>query len=167
MTTISILPVLLPVVVGALIGFVPNWILEGRKERAARLVMWSDALYSASVELMTSARRVEHLAEYTGLGVAEEGARLRLDEDHQQMRAAREQVSMLANSEVQAAARSVIDHVYAIRMQLETGEDPHPTADGATPARRLKAARVEYYKAVRRQLRVPDADEVSVRNPEA
>jgi hypothetical protein len=64
----ALLTVLLPVVAGALIGFVPNLVLEGRKDRAARLNRWSDALYSASVELMESARRVEHLAEYTELG---------------------------------------------------------------------------------------------------
>lgn len=159
----ALLTVLLPVVAGALIGFVPNLVLEGRKDRAARLNRWSDALYSASAELMESARRVEHLAEYTELGLADEGARLRLDEDHQRMRAAREKISMLGNAEVQQAAREVIDHVYAIRMRLETGHDPHPRG-ALSPTARLRVARTEYYRTVRRQLRVPNPEEVSIRS---
>lgn len=158
--------VLLPVIAGALIGFVPNLLLEGQKDRAARRNKWSEALYIASVDFMTSARRVEHLIESIKLGIADEvTAKSRLDEEHQRTRAAREQIMMLGDAEVQQAARRVLDDVYSLRVQMQTGEDPQPRLDGLEPGKRLAEGRVEYYKAVRRQLRVPDPDEIAVRVP--
>jgi hypothetical protein len=157
--TIALLTVLLPVVAGAIIGFVPNWLLEGRKDKAARRGKWSDALYVASTELLGSARRSEHLIEQLASGESSSNQALRLDEEQQRMRVALEQVLMLGNAEVQRAARRLVHHTWAQRVLMQKGEDPHPRTGGMNPKERTMHARRAYYKAVRRQLRVPSADE--------
>jgi hypothetical protein len=148
------LQVLLPVVVGAVLGFVPNWLLEGRKNRYARNNKWSDALYQASIDLMAAARRVEHLVENATRGLVDDQMAKRLDEEHQNMRVALEQVRMLANVQVQRAAQDVVNNVYAIRVQLQSAAFPNAVQDEAA-WERLGAARFGYYEAVRRQLGVP------------
>ena len=155
-TTTGILLVLLPVAAGAMLGFVPNWLLEGRKDRYARRNRWDEALYQASVDLTSSARRSDHLIEQAEKG--DKVATGQIDGEQQKLRVALEQIFMLGDVSVQRAARRVVHHTWAQRLELETGVDPHPATAGLAPKARSKLARRAFYLAVRRQLRVPDAD---------
>lgn len=153
--------VLLPVIAGAVIGFVPTWVLERRRERYARKTKWDDALYAASIDLMAAARRSEHISDQIARGHDDRDRLSRLDEEQQKLRVAVEQVRMLGNVSVQVAAQMVLHHAYAYRVLVQKGSDPYPTSDGATPTVQLAAARLDYYRAVRSQLQIQDPDQLA------
>jgi hypothetical protein len=134
-------------------------ILEGRKDRYARHSKWDEALYKASVELMAASRRSQHLLEQIEGGQTREGQLDRLDEEQQKLRVALEAMLILGDTAVQRAARRVVHHGWAHRVLVETGTDPHPATAGKGPQARATAARYSLYRAVRRQLRIPHADD--------
>jgi hypothetical protein len=154
-----LLQVLVPVLAGAVLGFVPNLILEGRKDRYVRQNKWSDALFQASVELMAASRRSQHLLEQIERGETGEGQQRRLDEEQQKLRVALEAMLILGDAAVQRSARRVVHHGWAHRVLVETGTDPHPPTGGKDPQARATAARYSLYRAVRHQLRIPNADD--------
>ena len=75
------------------------------------------------------------------------------------MRVALEQVFILGDTHVQRAARRLVHHTWAERIEARTGKDPHPATGGKAPSERSKLARRSFYRAVRVQLRVPNAED--------
>jgi 4-amino-4-deoxy-L-arabinose transferase-like glycosyltransferase len=65
------------------------------------------------------------------------------------------------DSRVQVAARRVVHHAYTVRVHGEEGRDPlkdeYPDRE---PVGRLNDALQEFHRAVRAQLRAPDAEDV-------
>jgi hypothetical protein len=157
----TFLATLLPVAFGAAIGFIPSFLVERRRERLATNTRWDSQLFNAALELVAAARRAEHLADQVRADISRDEQRRRLDEEHQRLRVAVDHTRMLGAAEVQVAARSILHHSYALRLLSEKGYDPyaeyHP---GETPQARLRISQLEFYVAVRRQLRVQKPNDV-------
>lgn len=133
-----------------------------RSKMAAEIqARWDAALLEQSRELAEAARSLRHHTLNVARGIELDGSRQRLDTAHERLRVTVEQLRLVGSLRVQGAARLVLFHVYAMRVQLEEGHDPR-AADfpGTTPIGRLNDALQEFYRAVRQQLRVPDSEGV-------
>lgn len=155
---------LVAVSLGAVIGFVPAYLLERTKERHELSTRWDHSLYAAGVSLVGAARRMTHLAGQ--LERAEDAPDLarRIDDEHQNLRVAVDQCRLLGVPAVQLASRRVLTQAYAMRIQAETGRDPH-RADYApdmysVPEQRLRASLLAFFVATREQLHVAHATDV-------
>lgn len=152
---------LVSVTAGAVIGFVPSIILQKRNQSHEIDTRWDSTLLSASVDLLTSARRTEHLADQIVKGRRDDEQMQLFDDLHQQVRVAVEKIRMLGSADVQVAARDILRSVYSRRILINTGVDPYLHEYGnVTPSGRLGNYLLTFYKAVRVQLRVPDAEDV-------
>jgi hypothetical protein len=146
---------------GALITAYVAFRLEQTRMAASVQARWDQQLLDKSIELVRAARTLRHLAErYTrsaNLDLQDE----KIDDAHQDLRVLTEQLRIVGNERVQLASRMVQNHAYAVRVKGEDGHDPR-VADfpGTTPTSRLNDALQEFYRAVRVQLRAPDAEKV-------
>jgi|ERR1022692_2287330 hypothetical protein len=161
MSTVQLVATLITVGAGAIIGFVPSIILQRRTQSYEIKTRWDSMLLSASVDLLTAARRAEHLADQIERGQNDD-ERMRLFDDlHQQVRVAVEQIRILGTAEVQVAARNILRSVYSRRLLLSKGVDPYSTQyGGMLPSERLGKFLLVFYKSVRAQLRVVNAEDV-------
>ncbi|MEU8166128.1 hypothetical protein AB0B97_06375 [Micromonospora sp. NPDC049004] len=122
---------------------------------------WDSALFERSGAFVASARTLRHLAEHPSRSEDENSHRKALDEAHQGMRVACEQLRLLGNKRVQTAARVVTRHAYAVRVQAEDGRDPRAAEyPSKSPTARLNDALQEFYRAVRAQLGAEDPEAV-------
>ena len=122
---------------------------------------WDSALLERSDAFAAATRSLRHLAERVPRHDDHDGQWTALDEAHQRMRVACEQLRLLGNRRVQVAARSVIHHAYAVRVQGEEGRDPRAEEYPSTsPVTRLNDALQEFYRAVREQLGAEDPEAV-------
>ncbi|MBO4208202.1 hypothetical protein [Micromonospora echinofusca] len=122
---------------------------------------WDAALLEKANDLTEATRSLRHLAEGYPQCVDRDAQTARLDEVHQRLRITSEQLRLVGDIRVQAAARRILQHGYAVRTQAETGEDPRAAQyQTHPPVSRLNDALQEFYRAVRHQLRAPDADDV-------
>ncbi|GLZ30745.1 hypothetical protein Lesp02_29340 [Lentzea sp. NBRC 105346] len=148
------LPVL-TVVVGALIGFVPNYLIERRKERTLLRTRWDSPLFELCSEFTSTARRFLELCAKKSPDV---------DETHESLRTLCEQLRLLGSYDVQVAARWVIRHAFAVREVGEGREDPRAGEfPGQAPDVRMHEALNTLYVAARKQLRVASPDAVAPR----
>ncbi|WP_433607635.1 hypothetical protein ACQP2P_33330 [Dactylosporangium sp. CA-139114] len=155
--------VLAPVIVGALIGFLPTFINETVKERKSRATRWDASLYTVVSEFVDSARRLRHLSERYDRAVDPGADAQALDDEHQRLRGLMQKIRILGTGEVQESARLVIHHAYSVRLVGEGKEDPHkdnPEYGGLKPRVRLARAQRDLFVAVRRQLGVKNAEDV-------
>jgi hypothetical protein len=119
------------------------------------------ALLECALTFTSSCRRVRHLAERFTRSTDPESQKAALDDAHQAMRMASEQLRLLGNRRVQESARAVIHHAYSVRVQGEEGRDPRASDyPGKSPARRLNDELQGFYRAVRSQLKIEDAENV-------
>jgi hypothetical protein len=152
---------LLPVAVGAIIGFIPALLLQKRLQAHELITRWDSALLATSVDLVEAARRTEHLADQVEKGLTDADHQRHYDEVHQQVRVSVEKIRLLGDAEVQIAARNVLRSVYSRRLVVRGEKDPHREDHGNMhPSDRLREHLFVFYKAVRQQLRVSNALEV-------
>jgi hypothetical protein len=150
---------LIPVLAGAIIGFVPALLLQKRTQEHEITTRWDSTLLEASVDLTNAARRADHLAERVERGLADSGSLEQYDDLHQQARVSTEQIRLLGNAEVQVAARNVLRCVYSRHLMLLGEPDPYASEyDRLTD--RLRDNLLTFYMAVRKQLRVGNAADV-------
>ena len=146
---------MLTVVVGAMIGFVPNYLIERRKERTLLRTRWDSSLFELCSEFTSAARRFLELCAKKSPDVGEA---------HESLRTLCEQLRLLGSYDVQVAARWVIRHAYAVRTVSEGGPDPRADEfPGQSPEVRMHEALNTLYVAVRRQLRVAAPEAVAPR----
>lgn len=122
---------------------------------------WDAALLEQSRALAEAARSLRHHTLHLARGTELDDSRKRMDAAHERLRVTVEQLRLIGSLRVQEGARLVLFHVYSLRVELEEGHDPR-AADfpETTPIGRLNDALQEFYRAVRQQLRVPDAEDV-------
>jgi hypothetical protein len=161
MSTGSLIVTLISVTAGAIIGFVPAVFLQKRAQAHEIDTRWDSMLLAASVDLLTAARRTEHIADQIEQGHTDNERMQLFDDLHQQVRVAVEQIRMLGVADVQIAARNILRSIYSRRILLNKGIDPYSAEyRGITPSERLGGHLLIFYKAVRIQLRVADAEDV-------
>jgi hypothetical protein len=122
---------------------------------------WDAALLERSSDFVTAARSLRHHAERFGRSDDQSARRVALSEALELLRTLSEQLRLVGSSRVQLAARRVVHHAYAVRVKGEEGRDPrgeeYPDQE---PVSRLNDALQEFHRAVRAQLRAPDAESV-------
>lgn len=156
------------IVLGAAVGYVPAYLTQRRSEQAqakrerdALLRRWDPALSVLCGDFAATVRRYVHLVQRLNRAADRAAQVERIDEQHQQLRALTEQLRLLGDRDVQVRAHSVQKHAYALRVVAEGGVDKR-AADypDKTPDKRVFEALYEFYVAARRQLQVPNPDDV-------
>ncbi len=165
----TVLATLIPVLAGALIGLVPAYLIERRRERSALAIRWDMSLYTLCADFTVAIRQMLLESEEAGVitdPIMRRQMQEQLDEHRVKLRTLQEQIRLLGSSELQTTARLVLHHAYAVRTVALGGPDPraveYPDTD---PRDRLNAAIRGFYVAARKQLRVKypldiSADEV-------
>ena len=151
---------LISVVLGAILGFFPAYLLEIERERNRLTTRWDEPLYKTCSKFATAARKSVAVM-YRTKGNAE--LKATLDEYHDQMRALTEQLYLLGTPEVQQSARLVQGHLYAMRKVVNGEPDPRAAEyPGTTPDSRYWVELRRFYLASRIQLRVAGAENLAV-----
>ncbi|MDT7729203.1 MAG: hypothetical protein QOI21_5779 [Actinomycetota bacterium] len=146
---------------GAIIGFVPNLLLERTKQRHAVRTRWDVPLFELCKQFTASARQVVHLARRLDRAPDRPSQVEKLDEKHAELRGLSEQVRLLGSSELQEAARLVIHHCYAVRATAEGQPDARAKDYADPPEKRMKDAIRAFLIASRRQLGVGNPQDVN------
>ncbi|MFD0591270.1 hypothetical protein ACFQZ4_00660 [Catellatospora coxensis] len=132
-----------------------------RKMDADTQARWEAALFEKSSQLAEAARSLRHHAEQYADSGDKQLCRDRMDSAQEKLRVAVEQLRLVGDRRVQVAARTVKLHAWAVFQQGVDGRDPRAASFPDTePIGRLNDALQEFYRAVRRQLRAPDAEDV-------
>jgi hypothetical protein len=150
---------------GAVIGFVPTYVNERRKERYTLRTRWDVPLFELSKDFVNASRQIVHLSRRLNR-VADKSAQNQLiDEQHLKLRSLEQQLRILGNADVQAAAQEVVHHVYAVRATAEGKPDARADdGDPSPPVERARRAIRPFFVAVRTQLGVQNPGEMG---PEA
>ena len=150
---------ILPVVSGAVIGFVPSYLLERRRERTTLRTRWDSSLFELCSDFASSTRRFRELCLRGGQFDTDA-----LDEEHERLRRLSEQIRLLGSWDVQVASRWIVRHAWAVRHVAEGNDDPRAEEfPGESPLDRMDSGLDFLYLAARRQLRVGDADRLGPR----
>jgi 4-amino-4-deoxy-L-arabinose transferase-like glycosyltransferase len=148
-------------VVGAALAGLVAWRTNSSRMAADIQARWDAALLERGTDFVTATRSLRHHAERFQRSADQTARRTKIDEAQEQLRVLSEQLRLVGDSRVQVAARRVVHHAYAVRVQGEEGRDPraedYPDLD---PISRLNDALQEFHRAVRAQLRAPDAEDV-------
>jgi hypothetical protein len=168
-TWTQVILVLLPVVVGAVIGVVPTIFLERTRIRAALRTRWDPTLQESCAGFAATARRLLELSGeiQPGSEGADRGAAVAaMRAEHARLQTLMAEVRLLAGVPVQLAAREVVRHGWALRVMASVGADPR-AADfgGREPRERVLEALFDFYRVARRELQVRDADGLAPLNP--
>ncbi|MEU8819984.1 hypothetical protein [Actinoplanes sp. NPDC048796] len=160
----QVILVLLPVLVGAAVGAVPAIAIERSRVRTTLDTRWDTALHQTCAQFAVTARTLIDIAEE----LPEADARRRQEavatmaRERGRLHVLLAEIRLLADARVQLAARQVVRHTWAVqKVAIGAG----PAGDGAAPRERALAGMFEFYRAVRLQLRVPEADELAPLNP--
>lgn len=157
--------VLLPVIVGAVIGVVPTMIVERARERAALRTRWDTTLHRSCAEFAASTRRILDLSEQAdeSPSQAREPVVEGLRREHSRLQVLMAEIRLVAGEEVQRAARLVVRHTWAVYLAVTV---PRSDAlDSKLLRGRVLHSLIDFYRSVRRQLMVPNADLLSPVNP--
>lgn len=148
-------------VLGAsLAGFVA-WRTSNSRMAADVQARWDGALLERSTDFVMAVRSLRHHAERFARSTDKDRRRVQLDEAQEQLRVLAAQLHLVGSRRVQVAARRVTHHAYAVRVEGEEGRDPRAEDyPGQRPVSRLNDALQEFHRAVRVQLRAPDAEDV-------
>ncbi|MEU8130314.1 hypothetical protein AB0B68_24110 [Micromonospora sp. NPDC049049] len=153
-TWAQLLQLLLPVLAGAVIGVFPTLLLERIRNAAALRTRWDQELQKVCAEFAACTRRIIDLAEEP---TGDEGA---LEAEHRMLQVHMAEVRILGGLDVQAAARSVVASTHGLRMTASTKPE-----DAARHRNRTLDGLFAFYRAVRHQLKIPDADKLAPMNP--
>jgi hypothetical protein len=166
-TWTQVVLVLLPVVVGAAIGVAPTILVERARQRAALRTRWDVSLHRTCADFAASARRILDLSEQRP-GPTAAGQDSSVDSirnEHSRLQILMAEVRLLGNEEVQRSARMVVRHTWAVYVLATGGPDPRATEYDEPPRGRALSSLLDFYRSVRRQLVVPDADKIAQLNP--
>ncbi|MFI1993556.1 hypothetical protein [Actinoplanes sp. NPDC020271] len=156
--------VLIPIMIGAVAGAVPTAMIERMRNRAALDTRWDSAIQRTCADFAACARTILDLTEHHDPEIPDVPEATR--REHSRLQVLMAEVRILGDEAVQLAARRVVRHAWALQVETATGTDPraadHPSL---TPRERLLGALFDFYRAARRQLRVPAAAELIPLNP--
>ncbi|MEH0841188.1 hypothetical protein V6U81_02185 [Micromonospora sp. CPCC 205711] len=152
---------LIPVVVGAGIGFLPTLMLEKFRASAALRTRWDITLHTACAKFAACTRRIVDISEEAAPDLDADQRRTlqqELDREHRTLQELMAEVRLLGNRATQEAARAVVRDAWALRTEALTGADPRKEEFGDfTPRSRTLDGLLAFYAAARRQLQVPEA----------
>jgi hypothetical protein len=155
------------VIVGAIIGFVPNYLMDVRRERSQMRSRWDNSLFDLCSEFASTARGLQELC----LRQARSGTDTRLsdaiDEEHRKLRTLSERIRLLGAAELQLAVRWIVRHAYAVREVSEGRPDPRKEEfPDQSPHQRFGDALQSFYVAARTQLQVINPSAIAPRDLE-
>ncbi|MBO4139114.1 hypothetical protein J5U46_02950 [Micromonospora tulbaghiae] len=153
-TWAQLLLLLLPVLAGAVIGIFPTLLLERMRIASALRTRWDQDLQRSCAEFAACTRRIIDLAEEPA---DNEDA---LEAEHRMLQVHMAEVRILGGFDVQAAARRIVASTHGLRMTASTKPE-----DAAQHRSRTLESLFAFYRAVRHQLRIPDADKLAPMNP--
>jgi hypothetical protein len=155
------------VVAGAIIGFVPSYLMDVRRERSMIRSRWDNSLFELCSDFASTARGLQELClrqvgNETVAGLAEA-----LDEEHRRLRVVSERLRLLGGLELQLAVRLIVRHAYAVREVSEGRPDPRRDEfPGQSPHQRFGEAMQNFYVAARKQLQVVNPSAIIPRDLE-
>ncbi|MFC5185905.1 hypothetical protein [Actinomadura harenae] len=165
LTTQAALTVL-PVTAGALIGFVPAYLMERRREREALRKRWDEPMHQLCSETVVRVRKILHGRNRVKHAGADRDAVLHeMEDEYHELRLLVEQIRLLGTRDLQVAARMMLRHSYAVL--AETREEPDPRADeyAEPPYERLVDAVQRFRIEARKQLSVETPEEIAPEDP--
>lgn len=121
---------------------------------------WDAALLERSSSMAEAARSLRHHAELFARTEDKSASLKQLGAAQEKLRVLVEQLRLVGSPRVQIAAREVLLHAYSVRVLHVDGHDPRAQDFVKKPIPRLNDALQEFYRAVRVQLRAPDAEQV-------
>lgn len=155
---------IIALIVGAIIAFVPNYLMETRRQRSAIRSRWDNALFDLCSEFASTARGLQELclrktADRENVQLAETIAA-----EHQKLRTISERLRLLGNLELQTSVRWIVRHAYAVREISEGRSDPRRDEfPDRNPHQRFSEALQLFYIAARKQLQVINPTEITSR----
>jgi hypothetical protein len=165
-TTLEI--AIVPVVVGAIIGFVPSYVMDVRRERSLMRSRWDSSLFELCSEFASTARSLQELCLRRAKIQTDTRLDDDIDEEHRRLRTLSERLRLLGDLDLQTATRSVVRHAYAVRAVAEGRPDPREDEfPGQSPNQRLGESLQNFYTAARTQLQVVNPKAVAPRDLEA
>ncbi len=130
-----------------------------QRERQDRL---DESLRELCSDFAAAARELLHLSRRLERTPDKESQRKRIDDVHLRLRSLNEQIRLLANREVQRTAQFVVHHGYAVREVMAEKQPDKRFATYKKPVEeRYQDAVRDFYRAARKQLGVPDAEELA------
>ena len=112
------------VMVGAIIGFVPNYVMDVRRERSLLRSRWDSALFDLCSDFASTARGLQELCLHRAGEEADTRLSDDINEEHQRLRSLSERLRLLGDLELQFAVRWIVRHAYAVREVSEGRPDP-------------------------------------------
>jgi hypothetical protein len=106
---------IVPVIVGAIIGFVPNYLMDIRRERSLIRSRWDSSLFELCSEFASTVRSFQELCLRKAKNEAEDRLIEDINEEHRKLRTLSERLRLLGDLELQLAARWIVRHSYAVR----------------------------------------------------
>jgi hypothetical protein len=103
------------VVVGAIIGFVPTYAMDVRRERSLLRSRWDSPLFDLCSEFASAARGLQELCLRQASGDPDARLEDEINEEHRKLRTLSERLRLLGDVELQSAVRWVVRHAYAVR----------------------------------------------------
>jgi hypothetical protein len=158
---------ILAVIVGAIIGFVPSYLMEMRRERSLLRSRWDNALFELCSDFASTARGLQELCLRRARNGTDTHLSDEINEEHQKLRTLSERLRLLGNRELQFAVRWIVRHAYAVREVSEGRPDPRQEEfPGQTPYQRFGEAVQSFYVAARKQLQVINPGDIAPRDLE-
>jgi hypothetical protein len=159
---------IVPIIVGAIIGFVPTYVMDTRRERSLIRSRWDNSLFDLCSDFASTARGLQELCLRQVNSDASTHLDDAIDEEHQRLRTLSERLRLLGDQDLQFAVRWVVRHAYAIREVSEGQPDPRKDEfPDQSPHQRLSEALQDFYVAARKQLRVINPTAITPRDLEA
>ena len=156
------------VIVGAIIGFVPNYLMDVRRERSLLRNRWDSALFDLCSDFASTARGLQELCLRRPDNMSDARLADDIDEEHQKLRRLSEQLRLLGNLDLQVAVRLIVRHAYAVREVSEGRPDPRREEFlSQPPHQRFGEALQDFYIAARKQLHVANPKAITPRDLEA
>ena len=159
---------IVPIVVGAIIGFVPNYVMDLRRERSLLRSRWDSPLFELCSEFASAARAFQELCLRRAADPASEALNGDINAEHQRLRMLSERLRLLGDLELQLAVRWIVRHAYAVREVAEGRPDPRKDEfPDESPLRRFGGSMQAFYIAARNQLQVSNPSSIAPREFEA
>jgi hypothetical protein len=159
---------IVPVVVGAIIGFMPNYLMDMRRERSLIRSRWDSSLLELCSEFASTARGFQELCLRKAKNEDHDRLVEDINEEHRKLRTLSERLRLLGSLDLQLAARWIVRHAHAVREVSEGRPDPRAREfPGQSPNERLGEALQSFYVAAREQLKVINPKAIAPRPWEA
>jgi len=102
------------VVVGAIIGFVPTYVMDVRRERSLLGSRWDSSLFELCSEFAFAARGLQELCLRQAGGDPDAQLEVEINGDRRKLRTISEQLRLLGDLALQRAVRWVVRHAHAV-----------------------------------------------------